>query len=347
VTRRRDRGVALLLALLVLVILAILISQMTVTSLHNRTVADNHVADLQNTYGTRSGYHQAVLFLQADLETAADVDSLAERWAVPFPLDLGKARVEVVVRDSERAVNLAQLVNDKGEPNPTVVAQLRRLVRVLRHRPDVADRILDYVDKDTRGEFEARARNERLYNLEELLRVDGLAPEVLYGGTVDGDDRKGLLEFVTVWPASPATGTNPGIVNLNTAPAEVLQALSDEITPGAAEAIVAWRKQAGTDGKFQEFRSTEDLKKVPGVTDAMVTSVSGQVGVKSSTFEIRTRSKVGNIEKGWVFVVRRTGPSPGPPAPSPETGGGGGTTLVTSQRLNDFLSVKPPDEDRP
>jgi len=348
--RRRDRGIALLLALLVLVILAVLISQMTVTSLHNRTVSENHLADLQNTYANRSGYHQALLFLQADSELSAEVDSLSERWAVPFPLDLGKARVEVIVRDSERAINLAQLVNDKGEPNPTVVAQLRRLVKALRHRPDVADRIIDYVDKDTRGEFEARARNERLFNLEELLRVDGLAPEVLYGGSHEGEEKKGILEFVTVWPATLAAGAAPGVVNPNTAPAEVLMSLSDEMTPGAAEAIVAWRRQPAADGKFQEFRAPEDVKKVPGVSENMYTSMAGQLTVKSATFEIRTRSKIGNIEKAWVFVVRRSGAPAGGQPPPPEGGagaGGGGTTLLASQRLNDFLSVKPPDEERP
>lgn len=330
----REGGIALLLALLVLVILAVLVGQMTATSLHNRTIAQNHLADLQNTYGTRSAYHRAALFLQADLEQSAETDSLAERWATPFSDQLGRARVEAAVADSERFINLSQLVNDRGELNATVAAQLRRLVRVLRHPPEVAERIIDYIDADSRGDYEARARNERLFNIEELLRVDGIAPEILYGGEIGGEEKKGLLPFLTIWPrAGPqGGGAAAGTVNVNTAPAEVLQALSDEMTPGAAGAIVSWRMQPGPDGRPREFKKVEDLKQVPGLGDTLYASISGQLAVKSQTFEVRTRSSVGNLEKGWVYVVRRT------------SGQQGGVSLLASQRMSDFLSVRPPEE---
>ena len=330
--RRREGGIALLLALLVLVILAIVIVQMTVTSLHTRTVAENHVADLQNGCGVRAGYHQAVLFLQADLDQGGAVDSPGERWAQPIEFDLGKARVAVSIRDCERSVSLSQLVNDKGEPNPVVVSQLRRLARILRHPPDVADRIIDYIDADSKGPFEARARNERLFNIEELLRIEGIAPEVVYGGKVSGEDRKGLAPFVTAWPASLPQGVAAGAVNANTAPAEVLQALADEMTPGAAEAIVGWRSAPGPDGKPQAFQKVEDVKKVPGVGGAQFEAISSQLTVKASTFEIRVRSRVGNLEKAWVYVVRRTG------------GQQGGVALLSSQRMSDFMTVRPPEE---
>ncbi len=332
----REGGIALILALLVLVILAVLVGQMTATSLHNRTIAGNHLADLQNTYGTRSAYHQAVLFLQADLEQSPEADSLRERWASPIEGPLGGARVQAAVADSERFVNLSQLVNDRGELNATVAAQLRRLVRVLRHPPEVAERIIDYIDGDSRGDFEARARNDRLYNVEELLRIEGIAPEILYGGEIGGEPKKGLLPFVTIWPRVSPQGSAPaaGAVNVNTATAEVLQALSDEMTPGAAEAIVSWRTQPGPDGRPREFRSVQDLKQVPGVGDAVFASISGQLVVKSQTFEIRARSVVGNIEKAWIYVVRRTG------------GAQGGVALLASQRMSDFLSVKPPEVEK-
>ena len=123
--RGRERGIALLLALLVLVILAVVVVQMTVSSLHTKTVAENHLADLQNTYGVRAGYHQAVLFLRSDFEQGADVDSLGERWAQPIDFDLGLAHVQVSIQDTERSISLSQLVNDQGEANPVVVGQLR------------------------------------------------------------------------------------------------------------------------------------------------------------------------------------------------------------------------------
>jgi type II secretory pathway component PulK len=360
VRRRRDSGVALILALLVLVILVVVILQMSASSLHNRTVAENHLSDLQNAYGARAGYARAMLYLQADAEEKPDVDSLQERWASPIDFELGKASVRVTIADSERFINLSQLVNDKGEQNPPVCTQLRRLVKVLGLTPDIAERIIDYVDADTKGEFEPKARNDRLYSVEELLRIDGLTPEIIYGGLVNGEQKKGLREFVTVWPRTAPDGGTGGQVNLNTASSEVLQTLSELMLPGIADAVVAFRTQPGPDGKPQDFQKVDDLKRVQGVSDGLYNAVSSQLTVKASTFEIRCRGTVGKVEKTWVYVVQRKGgtstppaagsPPPAQPPPSTDTPGtpgagsqGATLTLIGSQALNDFASIRPPE----
>src|SRR6185295_7146175 len=143
---------------------------------------------------------RALLYLEADQELAPDVDSLRETWATPMEFSLGKAQVRVQICDAERFINLSMLTNEKGEPNPVVVQQLKRLVKNLKFTPDIADRIVDYIDADTKGEFEARAKNEKLFNLEELLRIEGLTGEIVYGGVTPEGERKGLREFLTIWP---------------------------------------------------------------------------------------------------------------------------------------------------
>ena len=353
-SRRRDRGIALLLALLVLVILVVVILQMTASSLHNRTLAENHLSDLQNTYGARAGLSRALLYLQLDQETTPEVDSLRESWAGPIEFALGKSHVRVQVCDSERFINLSMLSNEKGEPNPIVISQLRRLVKHLKHTPDVADRIIDYIDADTKGEFEARARNDKLFNLDELLRIEGLTPEMVYGGVFAEGERKGLKEFLTLWPKTAEAGSTPGVVNLNTAPAEVLASLSDLMSPSVAEAIVAWRMQTGTDGRQQEFTKADDLKRVQGMNDGIFASLQGQIAVKSSTFEVRSRGTVGTVEKAWVYVVSRkaagaAGAAPGiPPPPAgvapPAEAAKASHVLIAVQPLNDFTSAKPEEE---
>ncbi|RPH51834.1 MAG: general secretion pathway protein GspK [Planctomycetota bacterium] len=351
--RRKDEGIALILALLVLVILVVVILQMTASSLHNRTLAENHLSDLQNTYGARAGYARALLFLQEDLEKSPEVDSLRERWATPLEFPMGKAQVKVSIADSERYINLSQLVNDKGEVNPTVASQLKRLVKLLRHTPDIADRIIDYIDQDTKGEFEAKAKNDKLFNMDELLRIEGLTPEIVYGGVIQGQETKGLREFLTIWPKAPpegGTGT-AGMVNVNTASSEVLQSLSDLMTPAVAEAIVNYRTQPGTDGKMQEFQKVDDLKRVQTMTDGIFTSIQPQLVVKSSTFEIRSRGTVANVEKTWVYVVQRKGGGTATPVTPPPSSGGAPPppaatathTLIGAQSLNDFTSAKPPE----
>lgn len=381
--RSRDRGVALILALLVLVILVVVIMQMSASSLHNRTVADNHLADLQNAYGARAGYARALLFLQADSEEKPDVDSLLERWAQPIEFELGRAQVRVTIVDCERFLNVNQVVNDKGEQVPAVCDQLRRLVKALRFTPDIADRIIDYIDADTKGEFEAKAKNDRLYTLEELLRIDGLTPEIVYGGMINGEKRKGLREFLTIWPrtsvdtgattptdpaaaATPpstgttvapnaATGSTTGMVNINTAPAEVLQCLSDQMTPVMAQAIVDYRNQPGPDGKPQVFNQVDELKRVQGMGDALYNDLNGKITVKSQTFEIRCRGTVGKVDKTWAYVVQRKGGAASPTTAGTDPAAAAAATpattattppaltLIGSQMLTDFASIKPPE----
>ncbi len=337
--RRGDRGIALILALLVLAILAILIGQMTITSLHNRTTAENNTADLKNSYATRSGYHRALLFLGRDMEKIPNVDTLHESWAAPMDFDLAGARVLVTIHDSERFLDLSHLVNENGETNEVMAARLRRLVRILRHHPETAERMIDYIDADTRGQFESGARNERLFNLEELLRIEGISREALYGGSEGGDVRKGLLEFLTVWPRGSGKDepTPPGSVNVNTAPPEILEALSDKMTPVLAEAIVAHRNTVinPVTGGFQDFNSVEDVRKVQGMTDEVFQDISKFLVVRSATFEIKVRSAVGGVEKSWNYVVRRV------------TGDKNRMTLLANQRITDFLSASPPPTEGP
>lgn len=339
---------ALVLALLLLVILAVVIGQMTLSGLHHRTAAENHVADLQNTYGTRSGYHQAQLLLKADAEKAPEVDGLHERWARPFEFELGKATIRVQILDTARFINLSKLTNAKGEPDPFVCAQLRRLVRTLRQPPDTAERIIDYIDADSRGEFEIRTRNERLNSLDELLRIEGLDPVLVHGGDYNGQPLRGLKDFLTLWPRDEAEAGAAGVCNLNTASAEVLQSLADEMNPALAEAVVTYRSRPGPTGLPQVFEKPEDLKRVPGISDTLFQAVSGHVAVKSSTFEIRARSAVGNVEKTWLYVVSRAGaPKAAGETPAPAPGSApeaGALTLISSQLLHDFLSTPAPPE---
>ena len=335
--RRRDRGIALLLALLILAMLVILIGQMTVTSLHNRTTAENPLADLKNAYGTRSGYHHAILYLAADLDKTPNVDTLHERWASPIDLDLAGARVSVEVKDSERFLNLSHLVNEKGETNAAVAERLRRLVLILHLPPETAERIIDYIDGDTRGSFESGARNEPPYSLDELLRIEDLPREALFGSAEGGEPRKGLLEFLSVWPRGTGKEepTPAGAVNVNTAPAEILWALSDKMTPALADAIVAHRNTPldSAAGGFQDFQSVEDVRKVQGMTDEIFQEISKSLVVRSYTFEARARCATGHVERGWNYVIRRLADKKR-------------MSLLASQRMSDFAAARPPEGER-
>lgn len=328
--RKNERGIALLLALLVLSILIILIAQMSVTAANNKTITENYLNDLQNGYGARAGYYRALLYLEADAEKSSTTDNLGKTWAQPFHFQLGKSSVQVKIEDSERRINLSQINTDDGKVNTLVANQLRRLCAALGHPSDVAERIIDYIDADTKGDYEVGARNSRPYNLEELIRIDGVPKEALYGGDLYNRKVGALLDFVTLWPRTKSDGAQPGIVNVNTATVEVFLALSDKMSPSLAQAIIGYRSARKGDGTLQSFETVDDLKKVSGMTDDVFGEIKPQAAVKSTHFEFRVRSAVGNVSKSWIYVVKRAGKE-----------GAAKLSLVSSQKSSDFLSTAP------
>ena len=93
----------------------------------------------------------------------------------------------------------------------------------------------------------------------------------------DGDrvfvPRKGQAPPPVLGPGPAGDGSTPsGPVNLNTATAEQLEALSG-VGPATAHAIITWRQQHG------RFRSVQDLLQVRGIGPAKLEALRDQVTV--------------------------------------------------------------------
>jgi type II secretory pathway component PulK len=331
-TARRESGIVLLLALLVLAILILLVGQMVVTGAHNKSISRNATASLQNEYGALAGYRHAVVRILADKDRNPDVDALDDVWNTPFSFALGTAQVTGRVIDVERRINLSGLVNDEGEIVPEAKEQLVRLLQNLGHEPtENADRIADYVDADTKGSYEAGARNARLINLQELQRIEGLKPDVLFG---DGQ-RRGILPFLTVWPKESGIKINP-----NTAPLEVLQSMDEDLTPERAMAIVTWRSADGEGGKKRSFKNLEDMKQVSELPAELLTKIGDRLAFKARAFEIRVVSISSNVERKELFVAAWSGGSNeggAPPAGEAESK----LKLLASMREHEYFDLKP------
>jgi len=323
-SRRRERGIALLLALLVLAILILLVGQMVITSAHNRSVSRNATAALQNEYGALAGYRLALVRLEADAKKSPDLDTLDDLWASPFTVAVGISLVQGRITDAERRFNLSALVNSEGEVVPAAKDQLVRLISILGHEgAENAARIVDYVDADTQGDYEAGAKNAPLLNLQELQRVEGLKREVLFGDV----QRRGILPYVTVWPKGGAVKINP-----NTATVEVIQSLDDDMTPELAQAIVSWRGSTAEDGKKKSFTKAEDLLAVPGMTNPLQAKIAGRLVYKSSAFEVHVISTAGGVVRKELYVVGRGAKSDSP------------FELLGAMREHDYFDLKPEDE---
>jgi type II secretory pathway component PulK len=137
--------------------------------------------------------------------------------------------------------------------NMSMVESFKHLFELLEIDPNLVDCIVDWLDENDQEQpfgaesshYESldppmKCKDGPMDSVEELLLVKGFDKKILYG-----DDKKpGLAEFVTVF------GDEGGLVNINTAPEEVVAALLN--SESLASTIVDMRQTS-------HFESAQDM----------------------------------------------------------------------------------------
>lgn len=248
----RREGFALILTLLLVTLLSILVIELSFTTKAEVRISENYSHDLQNHHALTSGLQFAKLILKDDFERneGEPSDHLHEVWSsAPIVRPVGAATVTATIIDEDRLLNVNALVTADGKQDAAVVRTFERLIDDLGFEgEEMTSRIIDFMDADEEDQDLKNAKNAPLRVPDELRQVDGLPKELLDGYWEKEEWTPGLLEFVTVW--SPARQ-----VNANTAGKRVLQALSDNMTPEAADAVISYRETSDPEkeGHYQVF----------------------------------------------------------------------------------------------
>jgi len=296
-----EKGVALVLVLVVVALLVSLVVDFTYTMQVDVTLAANQRDEIKALYTARSGVELARLTLQEDDQA---YDARDEEWALfdehpGFIAEDDEGRFKATIVDEESKFPINSIINDQGVLVPARLDQLERLFALLDIDPELIDAIVDWLDPDdTAGPSGAEdayyeglsppypCKDGPLASLEELLLIKGMTEEILYGDA----EKEGLLQYLTIHSDEK--------ININTAPSVVLQCLSDEIDEGLAQVIIEYRDEA-------PFMSIAEIKTVPGMAD--ITIDEKCITVQSSTFSIRVEGQVRGIKKEIYTVVKRQG----------------------------------------
>jgi len=256
VTRRRgERGIALILTLLVLAILIVVVAQFAFTVKVDERIAKNGLSDLKCTAGARGAIAFVKAYLRDDLVAAGtgtgtgagagsgaggggtgaggtpgapggsgQVDSLREKWASEEvkSLAVGDVSIQLELEDAERKLNVNLLAEEAKKPEIARIL-ISLCARLEVEEPEqVANRIIDWIDKDTDGEYESGAKNGPLSTIEEIFLIPELKAEALLGSVgEDGTEKQGVYKFLTVF--------GRGTLNINTMPTELLFAMLPEM----------------------------------------------------------------------------------------------------------------------
>ena len=307
-TRRRgnERGIALLVTLLILVLVVALAHEVFRIGAQSAQTGAYGRDSIRCILLAEGGTGAARIALRVDARDN-QYDTLDEIWSrAALPITLGDGEVRVTIEDEERKIDLNRIMLPNGNaPDDRRLAVFQRLLDTLGIDRAVADAVVDWLDNDDNprvGGAESswylglpgpyRAKNDLFDTTGELRLVRGVTDEVF----------EKLRPFVTV--------SSSGLVNINTAPKEVLMSLSagtdlnegGAIDASTADEIIAYRQN-------HPFTTASQIGNVsPFLRDLFArTLVRTLVDVRSTYFHVRSSGDVGGTVRTIDAVGTRTG----------------------------------------
>ncbi len=298
--RNRSRGVALITAMLVVSLATILAvnmvsrQQFDVRRTANLLYAEQgrlyHYAIEDHATPLLRSYWEQLQFLTRErYEQFAAISSVGYQEEV----EGGMVSAELFM-DIQSRFNLNNLITAEGLVNPAAVEQFKRLLAVLDIKADFTDAVIDWIDADLevifpngaedgfyQGESPSyRTANRPMVDVSELRLIAGVTPEIFAA----------LRPFIVALPVGSK-------ININWASAEILQSISDKISPADAKALIESRTQ-------KEFRTLEELTQQE-VLQGKTVDLSGLV-VSSDYFLLQTVVKIAHVQNSWQSLLRRT-----------------------------------------
>ena len=282
-----------------------------------------------------SGVYVAMALLIKD-KSESKFDSLQEDWANPEKVDeilqeisFEKGKLSVTIADELSKIQVNALVKypDSREFNPSQVKLWDRYLRYIGNEDQLKDdsdpvaivnSVKDWLDSGdddaTTGLSGAESnyyedltlpyasRNGPIPDLNELLLIKGITPELYYGQ----GETPGLSQHMTVHGMALGSGTTfnwPGRINLNTADLPVLAALVGIENEEMAQLLYDFREEIGEGKDTDDFSSTKWYKNIPGFED--ITIDPKLIAVSSDVFRIESEAAVNNIKSSVAAVVQR------------------------------------------
>jgi general secretion pathway protein K len=226
-----------------------------------------------------------------------------------IPVADGACSIRLVEEDG--FLNVNSLKRATGELDRTRIDQFLRLIDLVNRRDGDVPRIgygivpaiIDWTDNDNDvthlpfvkyenlgAEQEyyrsldppVRCRNRPIDSLDELLSVKGMTPQVLAR----------LRDSLTAF--------GDGKININAAPAMVLQSLCEQMSPALVQMIENRRRT-------RPFANIAELKDVPGMTDNVYRAIKEtiSVGGQDRYYRVQCRGTVEDLTVTAEAVLRR------------------------------------------
>ena len=292
-TRRRQRGAALLTAMIIVTLVATLAAAMVWQQWRAVQVESAERARVQAAWILSGALDFALLILREDQKTHAGYTALTEPWATPLEEsrlstflavdksnadDGPEAFLSGNITDAQSRYNLRNLValNQKTsqlEIVATELATLGKLCETANIETGVAQRIAAGMRAAVAADSPPGGTTSATGTAAAPLLPRSIEQLTWLG--VDAGSIQALRPYIVLLPEVTA-------LNVNTASREVLAAVVDRLDVSSAERLVQVRQRT-------PFKNLEEFRKQAGLAaDTLPTHID----VKSSYFEVRARLRL-------------------------------------------------------
>ncbi len=303
----RQCGVALLTALLIVSLATIIAVNISERQQYDIRRVENLLHSEQGYYYALGGeaWARSALYRDHKNKNTSSTDNLFEDWAQPLPVTIiagGSISGQVYDLQGRFNLNNLHLKNpaDQQQVNNQKLqrAYFERLLSVLDIKANVTQAIMDWMDQDSDITFPDgaedqtysqqtppyRTSNRIMSSPSELVLIEGVTIE-MYAK---------LKHFVTALPEVTT-------ININTAPAEIIAALSTQIDLQKASEIVEQRTDVyDSNTKFIDATKTYAANKNQYELD-----ITPLIGVSSQYFQVQAQVQMDNVSTNLNSILKR------------------------------------------
>jgi general secretion pathway protein K len=288
-TLNNQRGMALLLVLVIVALLSALLTELAFSTLVDLRLAETFRDSTRAAYLAKGGVRVGRALLQEDRNAW---DHKSEFWGIGVArYPVGDGDITVTIVDQDGKFNLNRLV--VGGVADNVFKQRCNKLFLELDLPDPEDltaALIDWIDADdtvytdpqtgATGAEESyyqglknptRCKNAPFDSLEELAGVRGFTPEV----------RGALIEFVTVYGVRQ--------LNVNTAPKQVLYAWYGWANPALDDKIANTIFEAC---QTAPIKDKSELIALIGTNDFTILNQQSDIAYSSTTFHIESKANI-------------------------------------------------------
>lgn len=287
--RASEKGLALIVTLFITAILVTVITELVYT-IHIHSMTTESFRDNQRASILAIGGVELAKGILSEMSKDKEYTYYTFEEPRRFFFDNGTA-LRLRIEDEAAKLNLNSIFYMNGQTNSENLAVYSRLLEIAGLKKNLAHTIGDWIDANNEPRVEGAetydyyslqikpyvAKGNHLDSLEELLLIKGYSPNVY---------RK-IASFLTIY--------TDGRININTAPKEVLMALSSDVTDDLAERLIKYRNK-------YIFKNTAQIRNVPGF-ETIGFGLQGKITVKSHVYRIFSMATVENGSKEVEAVI--------------------------------------------